>query len=194
MLVGDVLFVALVAVYFGRASKDSAIEVAHIYPFCRLSTPEENVFGARHIFWQNLKSFWSEEKVAAWESELFKKGLSEPGDEMVDNRITLSKTAHIYWNRGAFALKPVSISSDESTLKVQFFWQIKHPSIQAAMSLLTPPLSTADLDHNEGAFDSGHTRLYDKGDKRVRSGDIFTLTTNDPVKKPLPNFKLLELQ
>jgi len=28
----------------------------------------------------------------------------------------------------------------------------------------------------------------------IRSGDMFTLTTDDPDKKPLPSFKLLELQ
>ena len=95
--------------------------MAHIYPFCRLSASEENVFGARHMFWEHLKNFWSEEKVAAWEVELFPRGLSETGDERVDNRITLSKIAHVQWNRGAFALKPISISDENTTLKVQFF-------------------------------------------------------------------------
>ncbi|KAF7914502.1 uncharacterized protein EAF01_000908 [Botrytis porri] len=100
---------------------DSVIEVAHIYPFCRISTSEENIFGARHMFWEYLRNFWSEEKVAAWKADIFPRGLSEIGDKKVDNRITLSKTAHVQWNRGAFALKPISISDEKTTIKVQFF-------------------------------------------------------------------------
>ena len=94
------------------------------------------------MFWEHLKNFWSEEKVAAWEVELFPRGLSETGDERVDNLITLSKNAHVQWNRGAFALKPISISDENTTLKVQFFWQKKQNDIQATTSLLITPLST----------------------------------------------------
>jgi HNH endonuclease len=167
--------------------------VAHIYPFCRLKDSEEDIFGARHTFWNHLKNFWPEEKVAAWEAELFPAGLSESGGEIVHNLITLSKGTHIYWNRGAFALKPISICDNNTTLKVQFFWQKKQNNTQAAMSLLTIPLSTEDLDYNEGAFDNGDTKLYYE-DKRIKSGQIFELKTDDSIKKPLPSFKLLELQ
>lgn len=146
------------------------------------------------MFWEHLKNFWSEEKVTAWEVELFPRGLSETGDEKVDNRITLSKIAHVQWNRGAFALKPISISDENTILKVQFFWQKKQPDIQATISLLTIPLSTEDLNQNEGAFDYGQTRLFDREGKHIISGDIFELKTDDPIKKPLPSFKLLELQ
>ncbi|ESZ95407.1 hypothetical protein SBOR_4202 [Sclerotinia borealis F-4128] len=162
-------------------SGESVIEVAHIYPFCRLSTSEENVFGVRHMFWEYLKNLWSEETVAAWQAELFPRGLSETGDERVDNRITLSVTAHRQWNRGAFALKPISISDEDTTLK-------------ATMSLLTIPLSTEDLDHNDGAFDHGNTTLNCSGPKAIKSGQIFELKTTDPIEKPLPSFKFLELQ
>lgn len=146
------------------------------------------------MFWEHLKNYWSEEKVAAWEVELFPRGLSETGAERVDNRITLSRIAHVQWNRGAFALKPISISDENTTLKVQFFWQKKQPDIQATMSLLTMPLSTADLNQNVGAFDSGQTRLFDKEGKPIKSGDIYDLKTDDPINRPLPSFKLLELQ
>jgi len=146
------------------------------------------------MFWDHLKNFWPEEKVAAWEAELFPRGLSKAGDERVDNRITLSKVAHCYWNRGAFALKPISISDDNTTLKVQFFWQKKQPDIQETIRLCTEPLSTEDLIQNEGAYDYGQTVLHNKEGKRIKSGDIFNLKTDDPIKKPLPSFKLLELQ
>ena len=147
------------------------------------------------MFWDHLRSFWSEEKVAAWEAELFPRGLSEPGNEIVANRITLSKDAHGYWNRGAFALKPISISDDSTTLKVQFFWQKKQPDIQATIGLCTIPPSTEGLDRNEGAFDYGRAAdLTDEERKFIKTGDIFNLKTDDPIMKPLPSFKLLELQ
>jgi hypothetical protein len=168
--------------------------VAHIYPFCRLKDSEEDIFGARHTFWDHLKNFWPEEKVAAWEAELFPRGPSESGGERVDNLITLSKVAHIYWNRGAFALKPMSVYDNNTTLKVQFFWQKKQNDTQATISLLTTPLSTEDLDRNEGAFDYGNTILHNCRGERIKSGDFIEFKTDDATERPLPSFILLELQ
>jgi hypothetical protein len=144
-----------------------------------------------------LKIFWPEEKVAAWEAELFPGGIDEIGIERVCNIITLSRDAHTFWNRGAFALKPISVDNDNTTLKVQFFWQKKQKDTQATMSLLTTPFSTEDLDQNEGAFDYGITRLTDiRGPQPcyIKSGDFFELQTDDAMARPLPSFKLLEMQ
>jgi hypothetical protein len=176
---------------------DLATDVAHIYPFCWLKINEEDIFGVRHTFWDYLKNFWPREKVTAWAVELFPGGVSEIGVERVYNLITLSTNAHIYWNRGAFALKPISMDNDNTTLKVQFFWQKKQNNTQAAMSLLTTPFSTKDLDQNEGAFDYGNVRLTDiRGPqpRYIKSGDFFELQTNDAIARPLPSFKLLEMQ
>lgn len=141
-----------------------------------------------------MRNFWPKEKVAAWEAELFPRGLAGSGKERVDNLITLSKAAHVYWNRGAFALKPVSMYDNNTTLKVQFFWQKKQNDTQATINLLTTPSSTENLDQNEGAFDYGKTRLHDYKDGWIKSGQIFELKTTDPIQKPLPSFALLELQ
>lgn len=62
------------------------------------------------------------------------------------------------------------------------------------MSLLTTPFPTKDLDHNEGAFDvAGDTVLFNAR-KCIKSGDIFELKTDDVEARPLPSFKLLEVQ
>jgi hypothetical protein len=150
------------------------------------------MFGQRHIFWDHLKNFWSKEKVAAWEAELFPAGICEFGVERVYNLITLSRNAHDMWSRGAFALKPISESDDKMALEVQFFWQEKQKDTQQTMSLLTRPSSTEGLDQNVGAF-GGAARLS-RNDKRIKSGDYFKLQTDDPKIKPLPSFQLLELQ
>jgi hypothetical protein len=61
------------------------------------------------------------------------------------------------------------------------------------MSLLTILLSTKDLDQNEGAFNYGQTKLFNKESKPIKSSDIFDLKTNDLIKKLLLSFKLLKL-
>lgn len=173
---------------------DLSIEVAHIYPYHSIKHEEVDIFSQRHIFWNHLKGFWSKGRVAAWEAELFPAGICEIGIERVYNLITLSRTAHDKWARGAFALKPISESDDKMTLKVQFFWQEKQTDAQT-MNLLTTPLSTESLDQNVGAFDRGGA-VWLSGDdcKRIKSGDYFKLETDDPETKPLPSFQLLELQ
>jgi hypothetical protein len=138
--------------------------------------------------------FWPEEKVAAWTAELFPQGINELGVERVDNLITLSKQAHGYWNQGAFALKPISMNEDKTSLKIQFFWQ-KKQNTQATMSLLTTPFSTESLNQNEGAFEHGTIKLFDLNKQRlIKSGDIFELRTDDAIARPLPSFQLLEMQ
>jgi hypothetical protein len=65
------------------------------------------------------------------------------------------------------------------------------------MSLLTTPFSTEDLDRNEGAFDTdtGKSQLFDfRRQKLIKSGEFFELKTDDAIERPLPSFKLLEMQ
>ena len=104
------------------------------------------------MIWYHSKNFWSEEKVATWEATPFLRGPSQSGDGKVDNLMVLSRNALTQWNRGEFALKPLSICDNNTTLKGQFLWQGKQNDIQATMSLLTEPYSIKDLDQNQGAF------------------------------------------
>jgi hypothetical protein len=101
------------------------INAAPIYPFCSLGNKKENIFEARHTFWNHLKIFWPKEKVTAWTAELFPRGINEIGVDRIYNLVILSSNAYGYWNRGAFALKPISVNEDKTTLKVKFFWQKK---------------------------------------------------------------------
>jgi hypothetical protein len=179
-------------------SGDRTTEIAHIYPFHSIKHKEEDILGQWHTFWDLLGVFWPKEKIAAWEAELFPKGIHETGREEVYNLITLSRTAYDQWGRGAFALKLVSVSDDKMTLEVQFFWQKKQKDTQTTMSLLTTPFSTEGLDRNVGAY--GHdtddeVKLFNyRTNQLIKSGDYFKLQTNDPITKPLPSFQLLEMQ
>jgi hypothetical protein len=163
--------------------------VAYIYPYCQLRNVEEDAFGVRQIFWDHLRNFWPEEKVTVWQQQLFPEGLSRVGaKERVDNRITLSKDTHEAWNKGAFALKP--ISRDRATIRVKFFWQKTQANARPSMSLTTIPHSTKDLK----TFNDQYELARQEEERFVRSGEIFELKTSHPVKMPLPSFELLELQ
>lgn len=153
---------------------------------------EENLFGTRNVFWDQLKNFWPVEKVASWEAELFSVGLSATGMERIKNLMTLSTDAHGQWNRGAFALKPTSVSDSKIILRMQFFWQKRHEGVDATMSFLPIPVSTENLDSNLGAFRRSISLA--RGREWIKSGDYFDLTTDDAVEKPLPSFNLLDLQ
>jgi hypothetical protein len=170
---------------------DDICEVAHIYPSCLLKE-ENDAFGNRHMFWRHLQLFWPKEKITAWQEQLFPGDTYDCGIETAKNLITLSVAAHRLWNKGAFALKPISVSDDHTTLKVQFFWQIKQPEVetQPTISLLTTPSSTKDLER------FGRSRLVhaDLSDGLLKSGNIFEIKTDDPDKRPLPSFELLEMQ
>jgi hypothetical protein len=57
-------------------------------------------------------------------------GIFETSIERVYNLITLSPNAHVNWNRGAFALKLISMYDNNTTLKVKSFWQKKQKDIK----------------------------------------------------------------
>lgn len=140
------------------------------------------------MFWDQLRLFWPEGKIIQWKEELFPGGIDQLGTETVANLVTLSCDVHALWNRGAFALQPISLSGDKTTLEVRFFWQKKQGDM-TTINLLDTPFSTRDLDRNN------KDRLFDvETGITIHSGDIFTFQTDDPILRPLPSFALLELQ
>jgi len=140
-----------------------------------------------------LRQFWPSEKIKAWEKELFPDGLSEDGNDATSNLICLTQTLHNWWNRGVFALKPIALSEDKRTLKIQFFWQREVLDKQPKMSLLTEPPSTQGLD-GVTAANGARAKFLNVHGRLAKSGDIFELTTDNPEIRPLPSFQLLEMQ
>src|SRR5947209_1019623 len=110
------------------------------------------------------------------------------------NLISLSPDAHSLWTRGLFALKPLKLSRNRKTLTVQFFWQLpSNYKINSRIDLLTEPTSSKGLDMIPGQ--SWLNRLeVDGSTPRIRSGETFTFTTEDPENLPLPSLQLLEMQ
>ena len=98
------------------------------------------------------------------------------------------------WTKGLFALKPLKLSCDLKKLTVQFFWQVPgNFNAESKVDLLTEPTPSEGLD----LVANGHflNRLENDGSTpRIRSGDTFTFTTEDPKTLPLPSVELLEMQ
>jgi hypothetical protein len=136
-----------------------------------------------------LRNFWPQEKIATWEAVLFLDGLEQNGNDSTVSLISLSPDAHVYWNKGQFALKPISASADSKTLTVQFFWQAKQSVVMPKTNLATIPLSTRDLDRY------GNNALYDGSQNnypKIESGQLFEITTDNLEVRPLPGIALLE--
>jgi hypothetical protein len=127
--------------------------------------------------------FWSQERVNAWYNAIF-----PTGTEICQNLISLCPHTHAYWDRAYFALKPIRISDDKKRLDVQLFWLSSNPSASEVSLLQIPPLSASDQGPNS-------TKLWNvDSEKKLCSGDIVSFETDDPVTRPLPDIRLLEMQ
>src|SRR5262249_26438511 len=141
-------------------------------------------------FWDLLSMFWRDDQVNEWRSTLFPDPNNpDVGVEAPFNLICLSPTAHRLWNDGKFALKPLRLSNDKSTLTIRFFWQIRSDYLpESRVDLMIPPTTSRDLTA------SGNCKLvYGVGDpiQHIKSGDVITLRTPDPKELPLPSIALL---
>ena len=155
-------------------------------------------YKAQTDFWKLLKLFWDDDHVDKWRNKIFPDPQHpDTGVESCFNLICLTATAHMCWNKGRFALKPLKLSDDEKELTVQFFWQPQYNhKPDDRVDLLREPLSSEGLNvieiEEKPIF---LTRLSEDGSPRnIRSGDTFTLTTDDPGSRPLPSWELLEMQ
>jgi HNH endonuclease len=136
-------------------------------------------------FWDTLRIFWSKERVDAWYNAIF----SNPAKtEVCQNLLSLSPNAHAYWERAYFALKPMRISDDKKRLDIQFFWLSSNPHVPGVTILQAPSLSAPDHGPNLARLFNHETIT------QICSGDEISLETDDPVSRPLPNFRLLEMQ
>ena len=128
-----------------------------------------------------------------WRKAIFtNKAKPDTGVESCSNLLCLSPDAHAHWNKRLFALKPLNFSADETEMSVQFFWQPKYghdPSHK--IKILTDTLSSKGMDGV--GRDVFLCRREGDSPVFIRSGDSFTLKTDDPVERPLPSLDLIEM-
>ncbi|GIK05878.1 hypothetical protein Aspvir_009992 [Aspergillus viridinutans] len=156
-------------------------ESAHIYPY----SLRERAGRKCERFWTALSMFWPQSTIDEWKADVF----GGTNTELCANRITLSPDAHAYWDKGLFAFKPVSMSEDKKTLKLEFHWLWPVPR-SSTMVLSNPPTLEESLDRS-----NKEVCLFDATtDLRIKSGHEIIMKTDDPLRRPLPSIKLLKLQ
>jgi hypothetical protein len=152
-------------------------------------------------FWDLLRLFWDDVRIEKWHQAIFGTSTYERSPrDVCENMLSFNKQVHAVWSTARFALRPLEESEDKKTLKVQFQWQRRATDRLAEVDLLTEPQSTRDY-HGEPQYalmvGSGARRQpshTDASDVHIHSGDVFTLTTDDPERLPLPSWPLLEMQ
>ncbi|RHZ44537.1 blue light-inducible protein Bli-3 [Aspergillus thermomutatus] len=134
---------------------------------------------------ESLSMFWPPSIIEEWKADVF----GGSNTELCANRISVSPEAHVYWGKGYFALKPVSMSEDQKSLELEFYWLRPVPR-SSTMLLSNKPSLEGSLDCSAEA-----SYLFDvETNSRIRSGHKLRLETDDPVNRPLPSVKLLKLQ
>ncbi|KAL3456591.1 hypothetical protein BJX64DRAFT_38545 [Aspergillus heterothallicus] len=157
------------------------VDVCHIYPFS-LATKMGST--THRSFWDILSFYWSKDQIRGWESIV----LGSSRTETLPNVLCLARTVHGLWGMGRFALKPISLSSDKTSLTVEFYWLRNYDYEFRRLDL--PPCLQENVDST-----SRGTRLVDCPTKIcLESGDKLVFTTEDPETLPLPSMELLELQ
>ena len=160
------------------------LEVAHIYPY-NLRHGEESL---QYHFWMRLCMFWPEERVNAWARAVY----GPNGTETPTNFITLPSTVHKLWELSRFALKPVDLSSDMKTLRVQFFWLPVNSFVKDREYVAITDLPSWTNHHDASPVDC---KLFNcLTEKKICSGDVITIRTEDPINHPLPSWDLLDMQ
>lgn len=163
------------------------LEVAHIFPYS---------FGQRkktelNVFLEILRMYWSEEKISKWKEQV----LGPSGTETCSNLICMSNLAYKLWETARFALNPLSISEDQKVMKVKFYWMPINKLSDAMSSREVPcPFPDGSLSSIkvEGKLNA---KLFNiDTEKALRSGDVLTFKTDDPVGHPLPSMELLKMQ
>ncbi|KAJ9260016.1 hypothetical protein DTO207G8_713 [Paecilomyces variotii] len=158
------------------------VDKCHIFPFALGKEPEGST---QFLFWARLKTYWSAAKIEAWKRQV----TGRDRTEHCANLICLSPSAHRLWGKARFALKPFEPSEDKKKMDLQFFWMPTYQYAKIAR-LTTPPSIPSDLRHG-----NLNAKLWNGDqDKRILSGDIITITTEDPENHPLPSFELLQMQ
>ncbi|OIW23246.1 hypothetical protein CONLIGDRAFT_141810 [Coniochaeta ligniaria NRRL 30616] len=146
-------------------------------------------------FWKALNQFWPPEMVSAWIESLRQEKMA------LRNVIPLSPEAHRRWDRHYFALRPVRCEDDpERVMYVQICFANTIDTMTGQRN------DTADRNYIDiqGKRDVGglcdwrsiHQCNEALGPqvRAIQTGDIFRLTTTDPDKRPLPSYRLLEIQ
>lgn len=96
---------------------------------------------------------------------------------------------HRLWCKARFALEPVEVSEDKTSLTARFWW-LPLRTYSNWVRVSGAPSLPSDLDASPF-----NAKLWDcVPEERIRSGHLLMTTTPDPESMPLPSFELLHMQ
>lgn len=140
--------------------------------------------------WRFIDLFWDPARVQRWRNAVFHNPDNAPNATSgCSSLICLRSDLAYAFSVGMFALRPVRVSLDKRELEVEFNWlpREKH-RFKDVVGIHKQALSYQNLESVEGL------RFCAMGSNEpVKSGHRFRLTTDDPVKRPLPDFDLLDM-
>lgn len=175
-------------------SKMGEIDAAHIYPWCAFGDEDTLRVGR---FWQVLEMFWPPALVETWRAKIFvDSNFPDRGTETVENMISLTATLHRFHTAGVFALRPIQMSDDKTQLELEFHWLVREERKSSdKVDLMDEPSSSRDRSFSVKGY-GPFIRIDETGaiSTPLVSGTRFTLSTDDPLNRPLPDPGLLALQ
>jgi hypothetical protein len=134
--------------------------------------------------WRTLRNFWSDDRIETWKSAIF-----PSGTEVVSNLMCLCPNAHQYQGCACFALKPLELTPDMRRLKVKFVWLPRYPN-SSLVDVLDCPSIPSGVGHGPKNVKMWNVETF----QMLKSGDEIWLETDDPTSKPLPDWRLLDMQ
>ena len=173
--------------------KQPTLESAHIVPN-RL-----NGCSTGDSTWSVIAKFWGEESVKEYQKIL------QPADaqgvpgtidtETVANLMTLEVQTHRYWDSSRIGLRPVW-TDDKTCIQIAFHWLPTEASSNRPSDKIRFDQCPYPPDLQKAILSSSPKNMLifnQETSKEIRSGYVFEVTTDDPEKKPIPSFRLLEL-
>jgi hypothetical protein len=145
--------------------------------------------------WRFADMFWGQSTTQRWRRAVFNNPI-QPNSPVNDcsNVICLRRDIRSAWTSGLFALRPAWISDDMTEIEIEFFWQPKPDhGLHDAVDLEKLPKSSKWVRKVDNLVLTVGVR-GEQSYREIESGHRFRMTTDDPIKRPLPNFDLLDMQ
>ncbi|CAI7593380.1 unnamed protein product [Penicillium manginii] len=150
----------------------------------------------REAEWAWLEYFWGKTKVAEWRSAILGKGESLD-TEKVENLFCLAESIHRYWDYSICAFRPISINNEKTSMHIAFHWLPLREKLTSQRNDFLPIDKHPYPDNPTGFTETPGENIFVFHmitKQVVPSGYIFQIKTDDPKKRPLPSFALLEMQ
>lgn len=152
--------------------------------------------------WDVLWLFWGD-KVAKWQEALGVQ-FNDPRitTEKVSNMLTLSPNMHGPWEDSWCAFRPISINNEKTSMEIKVHWiaidkkadQLGNNTDEIELLQAPRPFLDEDFLRKRDSRIDGLCQWHVEKRRPLEDGEVITVTTDDPVKRPLPSMELLELQ